>query len=59
MTVFAAAIGYAGHLERDWVPVQGALAIEMQSLLDGGAVIFPEAIGYLPGLSGTFESHPR
>ena len=52
MTVFAAAIGYAGHLERDWVPVQGALAIEMQSLLDGGAAIFPEATGYLPGLSG-------
>ena len=52
MTVFAAATGYAGHLERDWVPVQGALAIEMQSLPNGGAVIFPEATGNLPGLSG-------
>ena len=52
MTVFAAATGYAGHLERDWVPAQGALAIEMQSLSNGGAVIFPEATGSLPGLSG-------
>ena len=52
MTVFAAATGYAGHLEPDWVPVRGALAIEMQSLSEGGAVIFPEANGYLPGLSG-------
>ena len=52
MTVFAAATGHAGHLERDWVPVQGTLAIEMQSLPNGGAVIFPEGTGYLPGLSG-------
>ena len=52
MTVFAAATGYAGYVERDWVPVQGTLAIEMQSLPNGGAVIFPEATGYLPGLSG-------
>ena len=52
MTVFAAATGYAAHLERDWVPAQGTLAIEMQSLPNGGAVIFPEATGYLPGLSG-------
>lgn len=52
MTVFGASTGYAGHLERDWVPAQGVLAIEMQSLSEGGAVIFPEANGYLPGLSG-------
>ena len=52
MTVFAAATGYAGYVERDWVPVQGTLAIEMQSLPNGGAVIFPEATGSLPGLSG-------
>ena len=52
MTVFAASSGYAAHLEHDWVPAQGALAIEMQSLPNGGAVIFPEATGYLPGLSG-------
>ena len=52
MTVFAAATGFDAYLEHDWVPAQGALAIEMQSLPNGGAVIFPEATGYLPGLSG-------
>ena len=52
ITVFAAASGYAAHLVHDWVPAQGALTIEMQSLPNGGAVIFPEANGCLPGLSG-------
>ena len=52
MTVFAAATGYTAHLEHEWVPGQGSLTIEMQSLPEGGAVIFPEATGYLPGLSG-------
>ena len=52
MTVFAASTRYAAHIEHDWVPAQGALAIEMQSLPNGGAVIFPEGTGYLPGLSG-------
>ena len=63
MTVFAAATGYAAHLERDWVPAQGTLAIEMQSLSNGGAVIFPEANGSLPGLSGRLnpkrDNHDR
>ncbi len=63
MTVFAAATGYAAHLEYDWVPAQGALAIEMQSLPNGGAVIFPEATGHLPGLSGRLnpkrDNHDR
>ena len=63
MTVFAAATGYAAHLERDWVPAQRALAIEMQSLPNGGAVIFPEATGDLPGLSGRLnpkrDNHDR
>ena len=52
MTVFAASTRYAAHIEHDWLPAQGALAIEMQSLPNGGAVIFPEGTGYLPGLSG-------
>ena len=63
MTVFAAATSYAAHLERDWVPAQGTLAIEMQSLPNGGAVIFPEAAGHLPGLSGRLnpkrDNHDR
>ena len=52
MTVFAASTRYAAHFEHGWVPAQGTLAIEMQSLPNGGAVIFPEAAGDLPGLSG-------
>ena len=63
MTVFAASTGYAAHLKHDWVPAQGALAIEMPSLPNGGAVIFPEANGNLPGLSGRLnpkrDSHDR
>ena len=63
MTVFAAATGYSAHLEHEWVPAQGTLAIEMQSLTEGGAAIFPEATGYLPGLSGRLnpirDSHDR
>ena len=52
MTVFAAATGYAAHLKYEWVPDQGPLTIEMQSLPNGGAVIFPKGTGDLPGLSG-------
>lgn len=52
MTVFAAIPGYAAYLEREWIPNQGALAIELGALPEGGAVIFPEATGYLPGLKG-------
>ena len=52
MTVFAAAPSFAAHLEQDWVPAKGGLAIEMQSLQEGGSVIFPEATGSIPELSG-------
>ena len=52
MMVYAAAPGFAAHLERDWVPAKGGLVFEMRSLPDGGSVIFPEATGYLPDLSG-------
>ena len=52
MTVFAASPGFAAHLENDWVPAKGGLAIEMRSLQEGGSVIFSEATGNIPGLSG-------
>lgn len=52
MTVFTAAPRYAAHLEREWMPSRGALAIELEALPEGGAVIFPEATGTLPGLKG-------
>ena len=63
MTVFAAATGFAAHLEHDWVPAQGGLEIEMQSLPNGGSVLFPDGTGNLPGLSGHLnpkrDSHDR
>ena len=63
MTLFAAALGYAAHLEREWVPRRGALTIELDALSEGGAVIFPEATGTLPGLKGRLnpirDTHDR
>lgn len=52
MTVFAAAAGHAARLESEWTPSQGALALELRPLPDGGSVIFPEAVGNLPFLRG-------
>ena len=52
MTVFIAAHGFAAHCEQEWMPSEGALAVELKPLPDGGAVIFPEATGSLPGLKG-------
>ncbi len=52
MTVYAAAPGLAARLEQDWVPAEGGLTLEMQSLAEGGSIIFPESTGYLPNLSG-------
>ncbi len=52
MTVYAAAPGFAAHLKKEWVPAQGALAIKLQTLPNGGSAIFPSDTGYLPGLTG-------
>ncbi len=63
MTVYAAAEGYAAHLEHAWTPSQRALVIEMEHLPDGGGVIFPEGSGTLPGLAGRLnpvrDTHDR
>ena len=52
MTVYTSAPGFAAYLRSGWVPSSGSLSIEMQVLPDGGSVIFPDATGYIPGLSG-------
>ena len=52
MTVFAAAHGFAAYCEREWMPAEGALSIGLSPLADGGAVIFSEGTGSLPGLKG-------
>ena len=48
-----------GHLERDWVPVQGVLTIEMHSLPEGGAIIFSRGDRLPSGPIRTFESETR
>lgn len=56
MTVFASAPGCAAHLERGWIPEEGALTIDLDPLPEGGsAIISPEASGRLPGLKGGLE----
>ncbi len=52
MTVYAAAPGYAARLERGWIPRQGSLVLALDRLPGGGATIFPEAAGHIPGLRG-------
>ena len=52
LTVFAAVPGHAAHLTRNWQPRGGALTIELEPLPEGGAVIFPDGTGEVPGLAG-------
>ncbi|MDE2732054.1 MAG: putative DNA binding domain-containing protein [Bacteroidota bacterium] len=52
MTVLVAAPGHTAHVERDWRPDQRALTVDLDELTGGGAVIFPEATGNIPGLRG-------
>ncbi|MXZ47828.1 MAG: hypothetical protein F4Z13_01025 [Candidatus Dadabacteria bacterium] len=63
MTVFVAAEGFAAHVERDWVPAQASLAVELETLPEGGSVIFAESTGKIPGLKGRLnpirDTHDR
>ena len=52
MTVYVAAPGYTAGLKREWVPVQGGILLELNHLPTGGAVIFPQGSGHLPGVRG-------
>ena len=52
MTVFVAADGFSAHLERGWTPAERTLHVELNALPGGGAVIFPEGAGAVPGLAG-------
>ena len=52
MTVFAAAEGFAACAEYGWRPEERKLTLQLKSLNHGGAVIFPEGTGYVPGLKG-------
>ena len=63
MTVFAAAPGYGAHVEREWIPSQGSLAVELIPLREGGSVIFAESSGYVPVINGRLnpirDAHER
>lgn len=63
MTVYAAAKGFEAGLERDWIPGQRGLLLELKSFPKGGAAIFPQATGNIPGLSGRLnpklDTHDR
>ena len=63
MTVFVAAEGCGAHVESEWVPADGPLTVELEPLPEGGSVLFPEASGRIPGLSGGLnlglDSHGR
>ena len=52
MTVYVASPGYTAGLERAWTPHRGGLLLELEPLKSGGAVIFTQRSGYLPGLRG-------
>ncbi len=55
LTVFVAAHGFAAHCEREWIPAEGMLTIELEPLPGGGAVIFAEDGGPIPGLKGSLN----
>lgn len=52
MTVYAAMPGYTAGLTLAWTPSHGGLLLELDPLTAGGAVIFSNASGRIPGLRG-------
>ena len=55
MTVYVTADGCAAHVERDWIPSERSLAVELAALPSGGSAVFPEGTGHIPGLSGSLN----
>ena len=54
MTVYVASIcrDMLARLEREWIPEQGGLLLELHPLQNGGSAIIPQSTGHLPGLRG-------
>ncbi len=52
MTIYAAGSGYAAGLKPTWTPSRGGLLLELEPLESGGAAIFAQSTGHLPGLHG-------
>ena len=51
ITVFCAATGHTGHVERGWRPPK-SLCIQLLPLPGGGSAVFTEESGHLPDLKG-------
>ena len=56
MTVYAAAPSHAAGLRREWRPDREDLTLELTPLPQGGATIFAEGSGHLPGLRGRVDA---
>ncbi len=52
MTVYAAGPGYTAGLQTAWTPGRSGLLLELEPLGSGGAAIFAQDTGHLPGLHG-------
>lgn len=52
MTVFAARDGFRACVHEGWIPDDGSLHLALEPLSGGGSVIFFDATGPVPGLSG-------
>ncbi|WP_420462582.1 hypothetical protein [Candidatus Palauibacter sp.] len=52
LTLFVAAPGFEARLEREWLPAERAIAVDLARLSGGGGVIFPQGSGDIPGLAG-------
>ena len=63
MTLFVAASEFRAHLEQNWIPAERELHINLVPLPGGGASVFPNATGYIPGLVGRLnpirDTHDR
>ena len=55
MTVLAAAPGLGARVMREWMPSRGKLLIELPALTEGGAAIFTDRTGGLPGFRGRLQ----
>ena len=55
MTIFVAASCCSAHLERDWIPAHGDLAVPLRPLESGGSAILARATDRVPGFEGRLK----
>ena len=52
LTLFVAAPGFEARLEREWLPAERIITVDLVRLPGGGGTIFPQGSGTIPGLAG-------